>query len=185
MPTSRADLILHPVRMRLLAHLARRHLTAHQLSDQLSDIPQTTLYYHLGLLMRAGLLRIVAEHRVRGTVEKVYTLADDQASVGPADVAHASRDDHLRYFTVFITTILGDFTRYLQQDAASDLVADGVGFNQTPFYLSDEEFTQAAEALNHALLPFLHNQPAPHRRRHLFTTIVFPDADMPDADTTK
>ena len=182
MATPHADLILHPVRMRLLVALARRQLTAGQLTELLPDVPQATLYHHLGLLTRAGLLHVVSERPVRGTVEKRYALADDTALLSPADLAHASREDHLRYFTLFVATLLADFARYLQQDAPLDLLADGVGYHETPFYLSDEEFAQAAAAVNHALLPFLGNQPAPHRRRRLFATIVFPDTIVASAD---
>jgi DNA-binding transcriptional ArsR family regulator len=185
--TSRADLILHPVRMRLLIALARRQLTARQLSALLPDVPQATLYHHLGLLTRAGLLHVVSARPVRGTLEKRYALADDTddtntALLSPADRAHASREDHLRYFTLFVATLLADFARYLQQDAPLDFLADGVGYHETPFYLSDEEFAQAAAAVNHALRPFLGHQPAPHRRRRLFATIVFPDTLDESAD---
>jgi DNA-binding transcriptional ArsR family regulator len=177
---SRADLNLHPVRMRLLATLARRQLTARQLSELLPDIPQATLYHHLGLLTRAGLLRVVSERRVRGTVEKLYAFVDDNAFLGPAELANASPDDHLRYFTIFATTLIGDFARYLQQNASADLSAEGVGYGETPFYLSDEEYAQAAAALSQALQPFLSNEPAPHRRRRLLAIITFPDAESPD-----
>jgi DNA-binding transcriptional ArsR family regulator len=172
---------MHPVRMRLLVVLARRQLTARQLGELLPDVPQATLYHHLGILTRAELLRVVAERQVRGTVEKVYAVADDSAVLGPADLANASREDHLRYFTVFVATLLSDFARYLQQDAPIDLLADGAGYGGTPFYLSDEEFAQAAAAANQALLPFLNNQPAPGRRRRLFATVVIPDASAPDS----
>lgn len=181
MATARADLILHPVRMRLLVTLARRQLTARQLSELLPDVPQATLYHQLGTLTRAGLLRVVSERQVRGTVEKLYAIAEDNASLSPADLAAASRDDHLRYFTIFVATLLGDFARYLQQDAPVDLFADGAGYRETPFYLSDEEFAQAAAAFNQALLPFLSHQPAPHRRRRLFAMITFPAAESADA----
>lgn len=177
MATSRADLILHPVRMRLLVALARRQLTTRQLSARLPDVAQATLYHHLGILTRAGLLRVVSQRPVRGTLEKRYALVDDTAVLSPADLAHASREDHLRYFTLFVASLLADFARYLQQDAPIDLFADGVGYRETPLYLSDEEFAQAAAAIQHALLPFLGQQPAPHRRRRLFATIVFPDTD--------
>lgn len=176
MAASRANLILHPVRLRLLAALARRQLTAHQLSALLPEVPQATLYHHLGILTRAGLLRVVSERQVRGAVEKLYALDEGQAFLGPDDMAHASREEHLRYFTLFVAMLLGDFARYLdQQEAPIDLFADGAGYREMPFYLSDDEFAQAAAAVNQALLPFLKNEPAPHRRRRLFATIVFPD----------
>jgi DNA-binding transcriptional ArsR family regulator len=180
MATSRADLILHPVRMRLIATLARRQLTTHQLSELLPDIPQATLYHHLGVLTRAELLRVVSERRVRGTFEKLYALAEDNVSLAPADLAHASRDDQLRYFTVFVTALLGEFARYLHQDAPIDLLADGVGYREVPLYLSDAELIQFATAVNRAVLPFLENQPSPNRRRRLLATIMIPDAESID-----
>jgi DNA-binding transcriptional ArsR family regulator len=188
MATSRADLILHPVRLRLLATLARRQLTARQLSELLPDIPQATLYHHLGRLTHAGLLRVVSERQVRGAVEKRYALAEDKAALGPADIENLSREDHLRYFTVFVAMVLGDFTRYLQQQAPNapiDPVADGVSYSEGPLYLSDDEFAQAGAALRQALLPFVSNEPAPHRRRRLLTMIVFPDAESPSEDSTE
>lgn len=181
MPPSRADIILHPVRMRLIVALAGRQLTVRQLSALLPEVPQATLYHHLGILTRAGLLRIVSERPVRGTVEKMYAVADDaDAVLSQDDLANASREDHLRYFTVFVATLLADFARYLRQEGPIDLSADGVGYRETPFYLSDEEFTQVAATMNHALLPFLTNGPAPNRRRRLIASVVFPDVGITD-----
>lgn len=184
MAPSRADLILHPVRMRLLALLARRQLTARQLRPLLPDVPQATLYHHLGTLTRAGLLRIVSERPVRGTIERVYTLDEDTVFLRPTDLASASRADHLRYFTIFVAMLLGDFARYLQGDGPIDLAADGVGYRETPFYLSDDEYAQAAAAISRALLPFLSNEAAPQRRRRLLAMIMFPDVESPDATQT-
>jgi DNA-binding transcriptional ArsR family regulator len=181
MATSRADLILHPVRMRLITTLARRQLTARQLSELLPDIPQATLYLHLGTLTRAGLLQVVSERPVRGTVEKLYALAEDNVSLAPDDLANASRDDQLRYFTVFVTTLLADFARYLKQDKPIDLLVDGAGYREVPIYLSDAELVQFATALNRAVLPFLENQPERDRRRRLFATVMIPDVDSADA----
>jgi len=178
--TSRAELILHPVRMRLIVALARRRLTARQLGAILADVPQATLYHHLGLLTKGGVLRVVEEHPVRGTVEKVYALASEQF-LSPDDMAVATPDDHLRYFTAFVTGLLADFGRYLQSGPV-DLARDGVGYHPLVLHLSDEELMQLAQALNAALLPFLRNEPAPNRRRRLFSTVLMPDVSPPDAD---
>lgn len=184
MPLSRTDLVLHPVRLRLVVALARRQLTAHQLSELLPDIPQTTLYQHLGLLTRAGYLQVVSERHVRGTVEKRYAYAETSSLLTPADLANLSSDEHLRLFTTFVTTLIGEFARYLEQHTSNvpiDLFADRVGYRELPLYLSDDEFDAAQEALNQALLPFLRQEAAPHRRRRLFSVITFPDAEEPDS----
>ena len=184
MPLSRADLVLHPVRLRLIVVLARRQLTARQLSELLPDIPQATLYHHLGLLTRAGYLQIVSERQVRGTVEKRYAFAETSSLLTPDDLANLSSDEHLRLFTTFVTTLIGEFARYLEQHASTapiDLFADRVGYRETPLYLSDEEFDAAQEALNQAVLPFLRQETAPRRRRRLFAVITFPDAEESDS----
>jgi DNA-binding transcriptional ArsR family regulator len=179
MAASRADLIMHPVRIRLLSTLARRQLTARQLSELLPAVPQATLYHHLGILTRANLLRVVSERQIRGTTEKLYALADDSAILGRAELGNAPREDQLHYFTIFVASLLDDFARYLQQDAPIDPDVDGVGYRQTPLYLSDEEFAQAVADVSQALLPYFNNQPSPHRRRRLFAMIVLPDATSP------
>ena len=181
MAISRANVILHPVRMRLLVALARRQLTARQLGELLPDVPAATLYHHLGVLTRAGLLRVVSERPIRGAVEKLYTIADDHVTLSPDELARASREDHLRYFTIFVATLLSDFDRYLPAEGPINLLADGAGYRETPFYLSDEEVLQAATAVNQALLPFLSYGSTPNRRRRLLALVTFPDAEPADS----
>ena len=48
-------------------------------------------------------------------MDKVYGLAQGGANLGPADVAGASPDDRLRYFTIFIGGLLQNFARYLHE----------------------------------------------------------------------
>ncbi len=177
MPSS-ADLLLHPVRLRVIQRLAGgRHRSAGELADELGDVPPASLYRHIKTLADAGVLAVIEERPARGTPERVYALVDGAASVSPEDLARATPDDHLRYFTIFLAGLLDDFGRYLSS-ADVDLVADGVGYRQVPLELSDQEFAELAGRLNAALIPVLGNQPAPGRRRRMFTTIVMP-ADPP------
>ena len=70
-----ADLLLHPVRLRIVkAFLGERALTTGQLAEELEDVPSGSLYRHVALLVKAGVLQVVAERRVRGAVERTYML---------------------------------------------------------------------------------------------------------------
>lgn len=181
---SKPDLILHPIRLRIILALARgRPLTAQELGAALLDVPQATLYRHLNRLHRAGVLSVVEERPVRGAVERVYALREESVDLSP-DLANASREDHMRYFTTFVASLLGEFARYLHRDQRDtiDLAADGVGYRQVALYLSDEELVRMAAALNAALLPLLTNAPAPGRRRRILTTILMPAPEPPDAE---
>lgn len=171
---SKADLILHPVRLRILqAFIGDRQLSARQLREMLPDVPPATLYRHFHTLAQAAILTVVEERPIRGTVEKFYRLEAQQAALSPEDLAALSREDHQRYFTTFIASLLADFEQYLQRDEI-DLIRDGVGYRQVALYLNDEELRQLTQSLNHALLPFLKKKPSKQRQRFLLSSIFMP-----------
>ncbi len=180
MPTPKADLILHPVRMRVILALAGRQMTARQLAAALADVAPATLYRHLNAMAAGGVLAVVERHPVRGTVEKVYALAGPGAGyLSAADVAEMDKDDYMQLFTGFVVTLLGDFARYLNHREAINPAADGVGFQKYPVYLSDAEFLEFGKRLSELLLPYLTTEPSPERQRRLFSLIVLPDDDLP------
>lgn len=179
MKKTKVDLILHPVRMRIVMALVGKQLSAQELSETLKDVPQATLYRHINRLADAGLIEVVEERAVRGTLEKVYAFDTRKSRLGAEDLANLSQEDHMHYFMAFITTLLDDFSRYIRQSEEIDFVADGVGYQKFPLTLSDEEFKQMNQALNEALKPFFEKEPAPGRRRRLFTFTVMPDMDEP------
>ncbi len=181
MSNDKADLILHPVRMRILVTLAGRQMTPAQMAAVLPDVPQATLYRQVNRLYTGGVLTVVEERPVRGTVEKVYALSgENSAFLGADDVASFTKDDHLRVFTAFLATLLGDFGRYLDSRDQPDMVADAVGYSKIVLHLNDEELAGMSEIINTALLPLLNNPPAPGRKRRLFASITLPaDDDLP------
>jgi DNA-binding transcriptional ArsR family regulator len=182
--SNKADLILHPQRMRIVVLLAERPHTAHELGRALPDVPQATLYRHLAALAKGGLIAVVEERQAHSNIEKVYGLAQGGASLGPADVAGASPDDHLRYFTIFIGGLLQSFARYLHGQEQIDLAGDGVSYNTGLLYLSDEELREVQSGLRALIGPLIANQPRPDRRRRQFATVLMPAdaASRPDND---
>ncbi len=184
--TELLDLALHPVRMRILTLLSgSQGLTPQQMAERMSDIPQATLYRHINRLAQGGLLIVAAERPVRGTLEKVYALntAYEYQLVTDEDALEAfnrlSKEDHLRYFTSFMLSLLDNFSHYLSRAEGGpiNMAADGVGYHTLPLFLSDAEFAQFATALNQALLPFLNLEAVPGRRKRLFSTIMMPADD--------
>ena len=59
MTSPSADLLLHPIRLRILVGLLGRPMTAQQLGEVLEDVPQATLYRQLNKLAQAGVLEVV------------------------------------------------------------------------------------------------------------------------------
>ena len=180
MLTPKADLILHPVRMRVIMALAGGQMTARQIAALLPDVAPATLYRHLNAMTEGGILAVVERNPVRGTVEKVYALASPHAAhLSPDDMANMNHEDLMRLFTGFIVTLLGDFSRYLGHQENINLTKDGVGFHKYPLYLNDEEFMAFGKGLSELLVPYLENGPSPDRRRRLLSLILMPDPDEP------
>ncbi len=170
----KGDLLLHPIRMRIIQGLVDQELTPLQLTEMLSDVPQATLYRHLNKLVESDIVKVVSERQVRGTIEKVYTVVKGAATLSPSDIANASREDHMHYFTTFVASLLHDYSTYLHQEKEIDLLKDRVGYNQVPLYLTEAEFLKMVAELQVILLPLTANQPSPARRRTLLTTILIP-----------
>jgi DNA-binding transcriptional ArsR family regulator len=156
---SRASVILHPIRIRVVQALAGAELTPLQVAEQLVDVPQASLYRHIARLTEAGIIRVVSQRRVRGTTEHVYTLAE-------------AGNDQLQAFTTFLATLLGDFNRYAGGDAGTD--GDAVGYQQVELNLDDAEFEVLLHTVGSAIVAALENEPRPGRRKRLLTTIVLP-----------
>ncbi len=167
------DLILHPLRMRILLTLAGQQMSAQQLASALPDVAQATLYRHINALAEGGLLSVVEERPVRGTVEKVYTMDNQAALIGAEEAAAMSKDDHLRAFTAFTALLLSEFQRYLDSTDTPDAAADGVGYHQRMLYISDEEMLDFGKALYGVLKHY--ESPGPGRKRRLFSTVMMPD----------
>lgn len=180
----KADLLLHPVRLRIVQALAGgRQLTPRQLSGELADVPQASLYRHVALLSEAGVLATVGEVPARGTAGRVLALVDGAASLSGEAIATATPEDHLRWFTVFVAGLIDDFGDYLTSGPV-DFEHDGAGYRQIPLELSDREFAELVGRINAALAPVVGNRPSPERRRRVLTTVVVParSSNVPKED---
>lgn len=172
-----ADLLLHPVRLRIVqAFLGDRTLTTADLRSELPDVPAATLYRHVGVLAEAGVLAVVGERRVRGAAERSYRLVTEAASVGAADAAAMSVDEHRRAFATFVAALLADFDRYADAAAGPGLdpAADGVGYRQLALWLDDEEFTELVTELRAVLTARMALEPDGVRRRRIVSQVFLP-----------
>ena len=160
------NLLLHPVRLRIILATAGRSVTAQQLAGELPDIPQATLYRNINTLAAAGILVVVQERRVHNTVEKTYAIPAESLHLNVQDLQDAQPEDYIRLFTQYLGLLLGYYVRYVQKGNV-DFIRDHVTFQMVPFYLNEAEIRQVGQALDNALLPFLKNEPSPDRQRYI------------------
>lgn len=174
-----ADLLLHPVRLRIVqAFLGGRELTTTQLAVELEDVPAGSLYRHVALLMNAGILRVVAERRVRAVFERTYALRVFAAQVGPAEAAAMTRADHAHAFMTYVAGLLGDFDRYLAAGAPNP-VRDGVRYCTSALWLTDNEYADFLRDFRVLLQPRLAHAPGNGRRRRMVSSVFLPAPQEP------
>ncbi|MCI2416938.1 helix-turn-helix domain-containing protein [Saccharopolyspora sp. K220] len=168
------DLLLHPVRLRIVHAMsgARTHTTS-DLCARLPDVPKTSIYRHVGLLAEAGVLEVADEQRVHGAVERHYRLRRERARIDAEDAASMSLADHRHGFAVGMAALLAEFNAYLDREGA-DPTADSVGYRQGTLWLSPDELAEMIDALRQVLATRSSNEPAPGRRPHLLSLILFP-----------
>jgi len=165
---------LHPVRLRIVkAFLGDRALTTSELAAELSDVPPGSLYRHIATLTRAGVLQVVAERRVRGTVERTYTMRLAAARIAPSQVRAMTPDEHEHAFMAYVAGLISDFGRYIASGPA-DPVRDGASYYVGAMWLTDEEFMDLARDLNAIIAERLANAPATGRRRRMIYTVSLP-----------
>ena len=173
MPTNQLDLLLHPVRMRLVNAMAGGlALTTSDLCGRLPDLPQATVYRHVDRLVRGGIFEVVSERRVRGAVERQLRLAREQARIDTEASRSMTLEDHRRGFTATTAALLGEFNRYLEQEGA-DPLEDGVSYRQGIFWLSRADRSRLYRDVT-ALLRKLNRPPGKGRTPYLLSTILFP-----------
>jgi hypothetical protein len=177
-----ADLLLHPVRMRIVkAFLGDRALTTAQLAAEIDDVPAGSLYRHVGILTRAGVLQVVAERRVRGAVERTYTLRLLAARIQPDEVAAMTAEEHAQAFMAYVAGLLDDFDRYLAA-GPPDPARDGADYRVAGVWLTDAELAGFARDLTTVIQPRLANAPGSGRRRRMLYTVLLPGPEEPPRD---
>jgi DNA-binding transcriptional ArsR family regulator len=166
-----SDLLLHPVRLRIVqAFLGRGELTTSEVREHVADVPAATLYRQVTALLEGGILEVVDERKVRGSVERTLVLRTASANLGPDEAVAMTADEHRRAFVTFVAGLIGDFDRYLA-GGNDDLPRDRVGYRQYAAHLSDEEMDELVADLREVILPRLELQPAPGRTRRLISHV--------------
>ena len=155
------------------AFLGDRALTTSQLADELADVPTGSLYRHVGLLAKAGVLHVVAERRVRATVERTYTLRLAATGIGPGEAAMMTREDHAQAFLAYVAGLLADADRYLASPSA-DVVRNGFGYHTAAMWLTDAELAEFARELQAIVQPRLANAPGKGRKRQMIYSVFLP-----------
>jgi DNA-binding transcriptional ArsR family regulator len=172
---SRIDLLLHPIRIRIIQAIAGKPLTPGHIAQEIPDIPLTTLYRHINALVDGGILEVVEERPVRGTLEKVYALVEGAARVRPEEIAEIGDEDQLRYFMIFLASLLQDFSRYLDSHQTMDTRMREVVYNKAALYLTEEQYHALAEQVRALVMPYVTAPEGVDAKRYLVALFGIPE----------
>ena len=168
------ELLLHPVRVRIVHAMAGGLTrTTSDLVARLPDVSKATVYRHVSRLAAAGVLEVVSEQRVHGAVERRYRLHRPRAVIDPDAAASMTLEEHRHGFAAAMAALVAEFNTYLDQ-AHANPTEDHVGYRQIPLWLSQDELAELISQIRRILMSKMDNQPAPGRKLHLLSPIVFP-----------
>ncbi|MGW6199111.1 helix-turn-helix domain-containing protein [Kribbella sp. NPDC055110] len=162
-PTPVLDVLLHPIRWRIVQRVLGREVTTTDLKRDLPDVPITTLYRHVAALIDAGYLTVVRERKIRGTTERTLTL--DQTKVGRIDEREAramTPDQHRQAFLMLLTRLAADFDRVVDSGDLYPRIHQ-LGYSQLALYLSPDDMTAFRSAFAALIAPYLAESPGKDR----------------------
>lgn len=153
--------------------LSARAKTTAEIAVELKDVPVSSLYRHLKLLLDGLMITVVETRMVQGIEEKRYELAQEPR-VQHEDLIGAAPEAHLNYFATYLLTLLHGFGRYLEEAADIDYAVDRTGYTEVDLEITVSEFDELSKKLNEAIMPLLKNKPASDRQRRKLAIITFP-----------
>ncbi len=166
--------ITNPVKCKLLLEIySQGQATAKHLSNILGDIPQATLYRNLKKMLNDGILKVVEETQVRGTVEKTYALAFNLNGDFEAILAENSGTLYMQVFMQYLLGFAKQFREYCKSPNIN-IKEDMSGFSLSPLYLSDEELTELMKSISGIIKTAAKNEPKAGRKLRTMGVIVSP-----------
>lgn len=175
-PSEKADLIIHPIRLRILQLLSRGPLTINQLDKLMPDVAKSSLYRHIRKLLDGGFIEIAETHAVKGTPENSYRLLQ-VPHITVEDVQQMTKGDHLHLFSSYVAGLVQGFKAYLDSRETLDLVSDRVGYSEILFYASTDELDALFMPIRDQLSKLSQQPPQPGRRLRKLVLINHPEVE--------
>ncbi|MGE5396380.1 MAG: helix-turn-helix domain-containing protein [Chitinophagales bacterium] len=142
------EVILNPVRIRIIQELAiKGSITATELCEKISDVPRTTMYRHINILLDNNLLSVISEKKIRGSLER--TLALNIEGLAKYNTIENASQNAL----AFLMNKYARFHNYFScENPAPD--KEKIFLNNAVLMMDDNEFDQFLSELRELLLKY-------------------------------
>lgn len=164
-------LLMNPIRMRIFQYAStHKNFKAGDLVGFMKDIPRTTLYRHLNLLFENKILSVVGENKIRGTLEKIYTLnLEELKSQNTLENAPENSFN-------FLMKLYGDFQQYFSNPNI-DPTNDRLFLTMVTLLLNDEEYDNFLKEINSIVGKYINNETTKDRKSRNISIISSPNME--------
>lgn len=134
--------------MRIIQELSTgKSITANELCERISDVPRTTMYRHINILIDNNILVIVSEKKVRGSRERTIALNITEIT------KHNTIENGAQNAFGFLMSNYAKFHSYFSGQNANP-AKDRIFLNNTVLMMSDTEFDQFIVELSEFILRY-------------------------------
>jgi DNA-binding PadR family transcriptional regulator len=166
--------LCEPLNAKLMLEVSeRKQVTTAQLAEKFNEIPQATLYRRLQKMLGDGVLKVVEERQIRGTVEKVYALGFDIQENKQNLIESNDSQAYMQWVTHYMFGILQEFKEYTEKEDIN-IGGDGSGFSIAPIYATYQELEDTFNEIGAIVKKLKENQPSGERKLHNFCVIATP-----------
>lgn len=161
------DVMMNSIRMRIIqAAAAKKSMSATEICDKINDVPRTTLYRHINILLDANVLRVIEEKKIRGSVERILALNIDEIA------KHNTIENAPQQAFGFLMNTYSKFEKYFNKENFTPANTK-IFFNNTVMMMDDQEFDKFLSELQALLLKY-HFDAAPGRKPRDISIISAP-----------
>ncbi len=172
-PLSKAKALLHPLRAQIVVALHDRPLTPRQIAAQIETAPLGTVYRHINLLMDAGIIEVVRERRVYGTLERQFALKESAEYITEQERQNLTGEEIVGLVAALAGVVQTAFIRYVQTEPLPPSAGE-LACVVRSLYLTAEEYAAFREQFV-SLLGKTGRQPAPGFERRIVGFFSVPD----------
>lgn len=148
MPKNINEIMLNSVRMRIVQALATKvSMTSNEICEKISNVPRTTLYRHINILLDANVLTVIDEKKIRGSYERTLALNMDEIT------RHNSSENIPQQAFGFLMNTYTKFEKYFNRESRIP-GNNKIFLNNTVMMMDDQEFDQFLSELQTLLIKY-------------------------------
>lgn len=141
-------ILLNPTRMRIIQELSSgTPLTPSEICEKITDVPRTTMYRHINVLIENNILSVISEKKIRGSVERTITLNISEIT------KHNTIENASQNAYEFLMNNYSKFHKYFNGEDVNP-GRDKIFLNNTVLMMSDNEYDEFLLELRGLLLKY-------------------------------